>query len=80
MKHLNHLILITKEPSNEEAQRFYDLLLGVNKPLFEGAKDSKLSICVKLLACKSNWNVLDQCLDFITTMLLDVKVIIMPRG
>jgi len=65
----------TEEPPNEEAQSFYDLLLEANKPLFEGAIDSKLSICVKLLACKSNWNVPDQCLDFITKMLLDVTPI-----
>ena len=64
-----------EEPPNEEAQRFCDLLLEANKPLFERAIDSKLSICVKLLACKSNWNVPDQCLDFITKMLLDVTPI-----
>jgi len=51
------------------------MLLEANKPLFEGAKDSKLSIYLKLLACKSNWNVSDQCFDFITTMLLDVTPI-----
>jgi len=65
----------TEEPPNEEAQRFYDLLLEANKPLFEGAIDSKLSICVKLLACKSNCNVPDQCLNFITKMSLDVTPI-----
>ena len=61
-----------EEPPNEEAQLFYNLLLEANKPLFEGASELKLSICVKLLACKSNWNVPNQCLDFITKMLLDV--------
>jgi len=58
-----------EEPQNEEAQRFYNLLLEANKPLFEGASESKLSICVKLLTCKSNWNVSNKCLDFITKML-----------
>jgi len=43
-----------EEPPNEEAQRFYDLLLEANESLFEGAVDSKLSMCMKLLACKSN--------------------------
>ncbi|XP_068503878.1 uncharacterized protein [Phaseolus vulgaris] len=64
-----------EEPPNEEAQRFYDLLLEANEPLFEGAVDSKLSMCMKLLACKSNWNVPNQCLDFITTMLSDATPI-----
>jgi len=60
------------KPSNEEDQQFYNLLLEANKPLFEGVTNSKLSICVRLLACKSNWNVSNQCLDFITKILLDV--------
>lgn len=38
----------------------------------KGASDSKLSICVKLLACKSNWNVPQKCLDFFASMLVDV--------
>jgi len=37
--------------------------------------NSKLSISVRLLACTSNWNVPDQCLDFIAKMLLDVTPI-----
>ena len=41
----------------------------------EGALDSKLSISTRLLACKSNWNVPDQCLEFISKMLLDVTPI-----
>ncbi|XP_004488903.1 uncharacterized protein [Cicer arietinum] len=63
---------INEEPPNEDAQDFYDLLTAANKPLYEGASDSKLSICVKLLACKSNWNVPQKCLDFFATMLVDV--------
>jgi len=39
------------EPPNEEDRRFYNLLLEANKPLFEGATNSKLSIYVRLLAC-----------------------------
>jgi len=47
-------------------------LLETNKSLFKGAINSKLSLCVRLLAYKSNWNVPDQCSDFITKILLDV--------
>lgn len=61
-----------EEPPNESVQRFYNLLLETNKPLFEGTSDSKLSICVRLLACKSNWNVPEQCLEFFCKMLQDV--------
>lgn len=60
-----------KELSNEEVQRFYQLLKEMNTPLYEGLWDSKLSMCVILLAAKSNWNVLDQCLEFFAKMMLD---------
>ncbi|BAU03146.1 hypothetical protein VIGAN_UM020800 [Vigna angularis var. angularis] len=61
-----------EEAPNEETQRFYNLLLEANTPLYEGASDSKLSMCVRLLACKSNWNIPNQCIDFFAKMLLDV--------
>ena len=61
-----------EEALNEQTQRFYNLLLDASTLLYEGASDSKLSMCVKLLACKLNWNVPDQCLEFISKMLLDV--------
>ena len=35
-----------EEVPNEEAQLFYTYLNEINKPLFEGSKDSKLSMCV----------------------------------
>nr|XP_027186018.1 uncharacterized protein LOC113784049 [Cicer arietinum] len=61
-----------EEPPNDDAQDFYDLLTAANKPLYERTSDSKLSICVKLLAFKSNWNVPHKCLDFFARMLVDV--------
>ncbi|XP_047170715.1 uncharacterized protein LOC124839018, partial [Vigna umbellata] len=60
-----------EEASNEDTQRFYNILLDANQPLYEGASDSKLSMCVRLLACKSNWNIPNQCLDFIAKMVMD---------
>lgn len=48
----------TEEPPNEEGQRFYNLLVESNKLL------SQLSMCVRVLGYKSNWNVPDQCLVF----------------
>ena len=65
----------TEAPPNEDTQRFYNLLLDVIEPLYEGASDSKLSISVRLLACKSNWNDPDQCLEYIAKMFLDVTPI-----
>ena len=41
-----------EELSNEEAQRFYQLLKEMNILLFEGLSNSKLSICVRLLVAK----------------------------
>jgi len=61
-----------EEALNEQTQIFYNLLLDVNTPLYERALDSKLLMCVRLLACKLNWNVPDQCLEFISKMPFDV--------
>ncbi|GAU42074.1 hypothetical protein TSUD_326520 [Trifolium subterraneum] len=61
-----------EEPPNKDTQDFYDLLTSVNQPLYEGASKSKISICVKLMACKTNWNVPQKCLDFFASMLIDV--------
>ena len=64
-----------EEPLNEDTQRFCNLLVEANEPLYEGAVDSKLSISTRVLACKSNWNVPDQCLEFISKMLLNATLI-----
>ncbi|GAU25221.1 hypothetical protein TSUD_17330 [Trifolium subterraneum] len=56
---------------NDKALKFYAMIEEVNKPLFEGASDSKLSMCVRLLAAKSNWNVPEDCLEFFSKMMLD---------
>lgn len=53
-----------EEFPNEKAQNFYNLLKEINMPLFEGLSDSKLSMCVRLLVVKLNWNAPDQCLEF----------------
>lgn len=50
-------------------------MLEANRPLYEGASDFKLSMCVRLLACKSNWNIPNQYVYFITKMLLDATPI-----
>ena len=59
------------ELPNEEAQKFYNLLRDSNKPLFEGSPQSKLSMCVKLLALKSMSNISEVGLDYVTEMMLE---------
>ncbi|GAU47859.1 hypothetical protein TSUD_243840 [Trifolium subterraneum] len=56
---------------NDKALKIYAMMEEVDKPLFEGASNSKLSMCVRLLAAKSNWNVPKDCLEFFSKMMLD---------
>jgi len=62
-------------PPNKKAQDFYNLLEKINELLFEGSNDSKLSMCARLLAAKSDWNVPDKCLEHFVKMLLDATPI-----
>ena len=50
------------ESPNEDAQRFYDMLISTNEPIYEGVKVSKLSIVVILLAAQANWHCPQKCL------------------
>ena len=61
-----------EEPLTEDTQQFYNLLAEANKPLFEGSSESKLSVCVRLLSYKSNWNVPNKCLQNFIKLLLEV--------
>lgn len=58
-----------------KAQKFCDFLKEINILLFEGSSDSSLSMCVRLLAVKSNWNVPNKCLDLFAKMMLDVTLV-----
>ena len=64
-----------EEVPNEEAQRFYMYLSETNKPLFEGSTDSKLSVCVRLLGLKSQFNVAELCMEYMTRLMLDTTTI-----
>jgi hypothetical protein len=65
------------ESPNEDAQRFYDMLISANEPIYEGAKVSKLSISVRLLAAQANWHCPQKCLDYFIQMLFneDLKLV-----
>lgn len=58
-----------EELPKEQTQRFYQLLNEINSSLLEGSSDSKLSMCMRLLVANSNWNVLDQYLEFFAKMM-----------
>ena len=60
------------EPPNLEFQRFYDMLMAANQPIYEGCSESTLSLSVKLLAARSNWKVPQKCVDYFAQMLIDV--------
>jgi hypothetical protein len=62
-----------EELSNPECQRFYDMLMEANQPIYEGCTQSELSISVKLLAAKSKWKCSQECVDFFSKMLMDVS-------
>lgn len=65
----------TDQLPNEQAQRFYCLLKETNTPLFEGSTESKLSMCVRLLGLKSQFQVPDLALDLMTKLMLDATPI-----
>ncbi|WJX73334.1 hypothetical protein P8452_57128 [Trifolium repens] len=48
---------VEDEFPNDDAKFFYDKLISANKPIYEGATQSILSISVQLLAIRSNWHV-----------------------
>ena len=57
---------------NPQMSKPKDFTSECNVPLFEGCTQSKLSMCVRLLAHKANYSVADKGVDDITEMLLDV--------
>ena len=62
-----------EELPNPECQRFYDMLMEANQPIYEGSTQSTLSLSVKLLAAKSKWKVTQKCIDYFAEMLMDVS-------
>ncbi|XP_024634618.1 uncharacterized protein [Medicago truncatula] len=56
---------------NEKALKFYKMMQEVNKPLFEGSSDSKLSMSVRLLAAASDWSVAEEGSECYTDIMRD---------
>ncbi|XP_039687914.1 uncharacterized protein [Medicago truncatula] len=65
-------LLAEGELPNTNAKKFYDKLISFNKPIYEGATESKLSISVKLLSIMANWHVPQKGIDFFAQMLKNV--------
>jgi hypothetical protein len=63
---------VEDELPNNDAKQFYDKLISANKPIYEGATQSILSISVQLLAIRSNWHVPQKGIDFVAHMLKTV--------
>jgi hypothetical protein len=63
---------VEDELPNNDAKQFYDKLISANKPIYEGATQSILSISVQLLAIRSNWHVPQRGIDFVAQMLKTV--------
>ncbi|WMV58268.1 hypothetical protein MTR67_051653 [Solanum verrucosum] len=57
------------EAPNEEARRFYDQLEEYGRPLCEGSPHSALSIAVRLMNIKSDWNVPNAAMDSMVDLL-----------
>ena len=53
-----------EEPPNPKFQRFYDMLMATNQPIYEGCSESTFSLAVRLLASRSNWKVPQKCIDY----------------
>jgi len=57
------------EAPNEEARRFYDQLEESSRPLCEGSLHSALSVVVRLMNIKSDWNVPNAAMDSMVDLL-----------
>jgi hypothetical protein len=63
---------VEDEFPNDDAKKIYNKLISANKPIYEGATQSILSISVQLLAIRSNWHVPQKGIDFVAQMLKSV--------
>jgi len=59
------------EPLNAEAQKFYDMLVSANEPIYNGATEYRLSVAIRLLASRTNWHTTEKCLDYFIQLMLD---------
>ncbi|XP_060170439.1 uncharacterized protein LOC132601361 [Lycium barbarum] len=58
-----------EEAPNEEASRFFEQLKNASRPLYEGSPHSQLSIAVRLLSIKADWNVPQGAMDAVISLI-----------
>nr|XP_018624256.2 uncharacterized protein LOC108944053 isoform X2 [Nicotiana tomentosiformis] len=61
------------EPPNDEAKRFYESLESASRPLYEGSMHSELSVAVRLLTIKSDWNISQAGMNAIIGLMSEVS-------
>ena len=58
-----------EEVPNEEARHFYQQLEEASRPLCEGSRHSALSVAVRLMSIKSDWNVAQDAMESMVGLL-----------
>ncbi|XP_060177962.1 uncharacterized protein LOC132607901 [Lycium barbarum] len=58
-----------EEAPNEEASRFFEQLKNASRPLYERSPHSQLSIAVRLLSIKADWNVPQGAMDAVISLI-----------
>ncbi|XP_070033241.1 uncharacterized protein [Nicotiana tomentosiformis] len=61
------------ESPNDEAKHFYELLDAASRPLYEGSIHSELSVAVRLLTIKSDWNLSQAAMNAIIGLMGEVS-------
>ena len=61
-----------EETPNAECKIFFEQLEAASRPLYEGCPHSQLSIAIRLLSIKSNWNVLQRETDSMIDLMHDL--------
>ena len=63
MQHRGDFRKKVKNVPNREAGKFYEQLHAASHPLFDGCSHSRLSVIVRLLSIKSDWNIAEGGMD-----------------
>ena len=61
-----------EEAPNVECKIFFEQLESASRPLYEGSPHSQLSIAVRLLSIKSDWNVSQGAMDSVIDLIHDL--------
>ncbi|XP_038693762.1 uncharacterized protein LOC119991488 [Tripterygium wilfordii] len=62
-----------EEAPNMDAQKFYDMLHACQKQLWPGSKHSELSVAVRMLSIKSDYNMSQRCFDEVLQLMKETN-------